>query len=431
MTIMEQISNEVRSIESGTLDPALRTKILAHIATEAVPDAAPEPPVRTNAAKPRFRLQLAEYGALAIVVIVVGAVIYPTTYRARENARRGVSSSTVRSLPDLAPGAQYDSASTPASPGSAPVGGPVADGGAGAANDALASRIGPSAGDLVETRLADNAVTARGKLSKDRATERPRLAAEAAQRRVPSSVYPGSAASMLPSTLRRVHKEARIAVEVKKLEEQSDAVESMVKSAGGFVVSNTLSTSGNGAKTAALDIKVPVKQFETILKQIGDLGEVKAKNVSGQDLTEQVSDAQAADNVLSSELSVKEAMLKEARLKAAKKKNVVLNDWQQRAEVRRLRIEAAQVRARLELLRRTSELSNISVQLQEQPILPGQGGFLEGISETGHDAFESFLVAARLPINLLIWILAYSPLWIPLLIAYHYMLRVYRRTPPP
>jgi hypothetical protein len=232
--------------------------------------------------------------------------------------------------------------------------------------------------------------------------------------------------------MRRVHKEARITVEVKKLEEQSDAVESMVKSAGGFVVSNTLSTGGDGTKSAALDIKVPVKQFETVLKQIGDLGEVKAKNVSGQDITEQHSDAQAADNVLSSELAVKESMLREARIKAAKKKDFVLNDWQQRAEVRRLRIEAAQVRARLELLRRTSDLSNISVQLQEPPHLPGQGGFLEGIGETGHAAFESFLVAARLPINLLIWILAYSPLWIPLLIAYHYATRVYgRRTPPP
>ncbi|HVF11401.1 MAG TPA: DUF4349 domain-containing protein, partial [Abditibacteriaceae bacterium] len=422
MTLMEQIGNEVRATESGTLDPALRAKILTNIADEAA--TVPPPATGASSGQPRRplprlpQLNLLQWGVAATAILIVGAMIYPTTQRGRENALRATSQSNMKRLaPAFVPDAQYDSASAPEAAG---------------AHSPANSPAPPAMRSVTNWDYKAN--SARGEHERQTVSQsNMKPLGLAAKSAAPRPGYSGSTApTILPSTLRRVHKEARVTVEVKELEEQSNAVESMVKSANGFVVSNALSTGGDGVKTAALDIKVPVKHFETVLAQISRLGEVKAKNVSGEDITEQISDAQAADNVLSSELSVKEAMLKEARLKAAKKKNVVPDDWQQRAEVRRLRIEAAQIRARLELLRRTSDLSNISVQLQQPPHIPGQGGFLEDISETGHTAFESFLVAARLPINLLIWILAYSPLWIPLLIAYQYASRVYgRRTPPP
>jgi len=442
MIFMEQISNEVRSGESGatasgTLDPALRAKILTNIAAEVAPAAASDaPPAQPILTRPRWRPQLAEYGAFATLVVVFGVGIMTFMGNKLNNTFQTASNAVGKGSADDY--AQQDSALTPNGQVPSPAyEAPVSAGAAPApssASDPMAAYLGQA--KATKSRDANNAVEQRAKLSESQAVDavRGQLApsAGAFKRVSPRPNYNGStAAAPLPSSLRRVHKEARLTVEVEKIEQQSDAVESMVKSAGGFVISNTLSTGGNGLKTAALEIKVPVKQFENVRGQIEKLGEVKDKNVSGQDLTEQVSDAQAADNVLSSELSVKEAMLREARLKAAKKKDFVLNDWQQRAEVRRLRIEAAQMRARLELLRRTSDLSNISVQLQEKPHIAGQGGFMDSIGETGRTASASFLVAAQLPINLLIWILAYSPLWIPLLIAYHYATRVYgRRTPP-
>src|SRR5205807_4610459 len=89
---------------------------------------------------------------------------------------------------------------------------------------------------------------------------------------------------------RYVKKEANITVEVDRLEEKSDAVEQMVKEVGGYVANNQLTTGEDGLKSASLTVKVPVPQFETMLSRFAKLGEVKAKNVTGEDITEQVSD---------------------------------------------------------------------------------------------------------------------------------------------
>ena len=88
---------------------------------------------------------------------------------------------------------------------------------------------------------------------------------------------------------------------------------------------------------------------------------------------------------------------------------------------RRLRIRTAQARARLELLRRIAALSSIEIVLQEKPPVPGQTGLLQEMGTTGHDALASFLLAVRIPLNLLIWILAYAPIWLPLLLLYRYL----------
>jgi hypothetical protein len=238
---------------------------------------------------------------------------------------------------------------------------------------------------------------------------------------VKSSLAAG-ATPELPSSLRRVHKEARIGVAVEDAEAASESVVTLVRGAGGFIAGNTLTSGVRSSKTAALELRVPVARFETILGQIGKLGEVTSKNVSGEDITAQVSDANQSARILSNDLSIREAQIRARQQKSTTKKPFVLS-WDQRAELRNLRIQAAQARARLELLKKTSELSNISVQLLENALQPGQGGFVENISDTGAAATQSFLLAARLPIQLLIWILAYSPLWLPALLAWRYYLK--------
>jgi prepilin-type processing-associated H-X9-DG protein len=239
-----------------------------------------------------------------------------------------------------------------------------------------------------------------------------------------------SDASNLPSSLRRVHQEARIAVAVADLEEKSNSVISLVKSSGGFIANNTLVTGADGLQSATLTVRVPVRRFETVLAEIGKLGDVKAKNITGEDVTEQFSDAQQADIVIGSELTVKESILKAALLKAEKAEKEgkpFATNWQLRTEVRRLRIEAAQARARLDLLKKISDLANIEVELREKSRKETEGGFAQQLGDTSRTAMESFLLAARLPIMLLIWVLAYTPLWLPVLLIYRYATRAYQK----
>lgn len=214
-------------------------------------------------------------------------------------------------------------------------------------------------------------------------------------------------------------------VAVDDIETQSDSVEQLVRGAGGYVVSNNLSTGSDNRKTATLDLRAPVGKFETIIGEFSHLGDVRAKNITGQDITEQYSDSQQAKNVLSSDLAIRDAQLKAALAKAEKEakrhKQAPEDPWQLRAEVRRLRIEAAQVRARLEIFRKLSDLSQIVIELQEKQPAPDKGVFGKEMRETGQAATDTFLAAVRLPLKFVLWAFAYSPLWLPVVLFYRWL----------
>jgi Flp pilus assembly pilin Flp len=215
---------------------------------------------------------------------------------------------------------------------------------------------------------------------------------------------------------RKVHRQASLTVSVKNVEQASDAVESRVREANGYVVSNALSTGEGDLKTANLEIKVPVSRFEAVVRQVSALGNVRAKDVSGQDITEQYISANARKGVVSNELSVREAQLRELE-KKAKRANADQR-WQLAAEIRRLRIEAAEAKARLNWLQKSSDMSDISVTLQQEKPVVAPTGFMEDVGKTGKDAWASFTMAARIPVTALIWIIAYCPFWIPALILW-------------
>lgn len=464
LLIMTQISEQLRSAESETfgpddaLAPALRHKILTSVAASAadptISDYVPPPMPPSKWRTPHGR----EWAALGACAVVFG--IAATTM--------------LGSRPGFSPSGSGDMAATnsattttavvPASSGttasgnSAIVGTSSRNGNLAAAPESGAGAMRPNAKASPNSYAIENAQTFQRRAIGGPVSARTAQATSASEAQASSgatlfadghvksqrmaapsggrsplaglSALPPGATSTdnMPSSLRRVHKEGRVTVAVEKVEDQSDAVTQMVKSAGGFVADNALSTGANGLKTATLSLKVPVKQFETVMGQIARLGDVKAKNVVGEDITEKFSDVEQADRILGSELGVREAQLKEALILAdTKRKRAIPVPWQQRAEVRELRIQAAQMRARLDLLKKISDLATIAAQIQEKPHLPKQTGFLGNINDNTASALDTFVVAARVPVNLLLWILAYSPLWLPLLVAYFCLNRIYRR----
>lgn len=436
------IADDVVTPDQSTLSPALRDRILSQLPSAPNTDAVKSIPDRP-------RVTWLEWGGLAAacVVLLSFGVTYFGGNRARENARRAtpvepesrVASGSAEnfgsrdSARSLFGSRDVNVAAAPPSyqqrlpsPGAGP-----------AATDSLTSN------NFARSQFADGHVRSRntvnGALTIDGARSQPtqrqlRGAIDAASPSsgAASAGSAGNIAASLPSSLRRVHKEARIGVAVARVEDSGEAVEAMTKSAGGFVLSNALTTGGNGLKSANLSLRVPVGQFETVLSRIAKLGTVKSKNVAGEDITERFSDADQAERVLNSELSVKESMLQAAlqREKESQKKKRADSyrvSWQQRADVRQLRIQTAQARARLELLKKVSELSNIEVELNEKPVVPGTAGFTEELGRTSREAFASFAIAVRVPINVLIWILAYAPLWLPLILIYRFATKHYAR----
>ena len=237
--------------------------------------------------------------------------------------------------------------------------------------------------------------------------------------------YPGGGgpAAVVPDApQRQVHKEATIGVRVANPEATSDKVADMVKESGGFVAANNLSTGDDGLKSAELIVKVPVTQFETFLGQVARLGSVQSKNVTGEDITEKKSDADQTENVLEDDVQNSEARLKALGSRAK---------WRDEQATRDLRTQLAESRARLVLLKRMAALSTVTIDLSQTPkaqaAAPVTGGFLNGLKASTHDALGSLVSSAGALIALVIWLLAYAPLWIPALLVGRYGLREYRK----
>jgi anti-sigma factor RsiW len=220
---------------------------------------------------------------------------------------------------------------------------------------------------------------------------------------------------------RQIHKSAQLGVGVPDADAASDSVEKLVHDAGGYVESNSLQTGTDGLRSATMELKIPVDHFEASIRQISALGNVTQKNIQTEDITERSAAAQARAGVLNQELAIGEA-----RLSAATKKAKHAGDTAVvRDEVRQLRVQNAEARARAEVLRKSASLSDLSLILSEKtkPVQPV--GFWEESGNSLHEAWTSFQSTAQLPLKALIWILAYSPFWIPVFLIW----RKYGRRP--
>ena len=379
VTAMEQIGNELRAGDAGALDPNLRARLL-----ESIPDAAGQEPVSGGAREPFWRRQPLTTFGITAAAVAAWFVVAPLVSVAPANRSRDTRAFTTP--PSYAPGHSSPIAlptDAAEKPGRRLAARPAAPGQAESAAGA-----GYPGAPVPESRqvVADEAPTA----------------------------------APLPAFERKVRKEGSLTVEVAKLEDSSDAVEKMVRDAGGFIASNNLSTGENGGKYAELTTRVPVDRFEGILGRVAKLGEVKAKQVTGEDITEETGDSEQAEQVLADEARAAQEQM-DATRRGTK------DEWRRRQELRALRVQLAQTRARLQRLRKDAALATITVSLQEKPkpakVEPKASGFLGDMTEAGRAAVLTFQTAARLPVVLLIWILAYAPLWIPLAIVYRFARR--------
>ncbi len=223
-----------------------------------------------------------------------------------------------------------------------------------------------------------------------------------------------------PDLLRQVHKEASIGIQVPNPEATGDKINQMVQETGGYVAANNLSTDTDGLKSGELIVKVPEPQFETFLAAVAKLGVVVSKNVTGQDITEKTSDAHEAQDVEESDLTQAEARLKALGTHAK---------WEDTQNAEDLRVQLAQTRARLKLLKRMAALGTLTIDLSQTPKAaaapPVTNGFTGSLKATTHDALQSLVGSAGALLALVIWLLAYAPLWVPLLLLGRYALKEY------
>jgi len=220
--------------------------------------------------------------------------------------------------------------------------------------------------------------------------------------------------SIVPQS-RAVHREGSVSVSVDNAEDRSNDVQTLVKNVGGFVASNALETGAGGRRTATLDCRVPVADFEKLIAKVGQLGRVSAKSVNGQDITAQIAGSAAKRVALAKELAIAQARL-DAKEKAARKRDAG-QVFGLRSDVREVRLQAAQARAQLEAFRKYGDTSTLWVSLQDAAP-PKAAGLSDSFGLGASPVWSSFLANARIPFQLMLLVLAYLPIWLPALIIW-------------
>ena len=375
LAIMETIGADLRAENPAvTLNENLRSRLLA-----ATPDA--DVPAFMPAKRPIWKRQpLLAVGVAGTVVI--GAVLFGQMY--------------TQTLSDMNP------------PKSSP--------------EAFSANVPPSEDKTGATNgmparvpmLPPEATTVAS--ANDSAGETTKSAPIVARVRMPSVYTPTADVAPPGASLnyeRQVHRDVQLGITVApdSLDQKAEQAETIVKAVGGYIASSNLSTGTEGYRTASIVVKVPQTAFDDTLRKFSALGRVTSKNLSTEDITETTSDATSAEAVLANQ--VKEL---DAKVRAA---GTEKRELRREAELRQAQIQLAQTRARLGLLRKMAALSTLNLDISERPKEESKpadkSGFWSGMGETNRAATAAFQTALRVPLVMLMWILAFSPIWAPLL----------------
>ncbi len=417
---MSRLSALLRSQPADTLPTALRDRIVEAMPT-GLPDAPPTRPRRT-----RVQLLWAS-GAVGVVLLAASMPLLTSTFSPRREtaglAQRHDPSPNFGPQSAGSPARENVGAAaseqTPASTATGPV---YVDGKLSSAGSSYTENRMQEANGRSSTRSStagtDSYADARHAVpaaSPTAATTPPLYNAKKAI--VGGLASSPAAAAFDPERERQVHREGSLTVQTAKVEEASDLATRVVRDAQGYVAQNELSTGDDNLKTAILTLKVPVSGFEPVMAKLAKLGSVTARALSGEDITDKLTDEQESERILGEDVRSTEASLRTRRSAGQGRHD--------EEALRSLRIRLAQSQARLKTLQRLGSLSTITLQISEPPKpAPAAGGLTDEFGDTLRDAAHSFQQALRLPLQMLVWVIVYAPIWGLLLFGYRRASRI-------
>jgi len=143
----------------------------------------------------------------------------------------------------------------------------------------------------------------------------------------------------------------------------SDALE-VARGHGGFVLSTDVEEQGD--RSGRIVLRVPAESFEEAMADARDLGEVVRERVSGEDVTQEFVDLDARLR----NFEAQESVLLDLMAKSA----TVADTLRVQRELQDVQLEIERLRGRLRYLRDQTDLSTITVRLQESdPVVAGTG----------------------------------------------------------
>jgi hypothetical protein len=242
----------------------------------------------------------------------------------------------------------------------------------------------------------------------------PAPAARSASAPAPAPAAAQSSAAQVDFSQRLIVRTANLRLLVDEVGPAALQVGELTESVGGILVNST-QREENGRPAATVTIRVPAERFEEVMDRLRGLAvRVSSEQVNSQDVTEEFVDVDAR---LRNLRATEERYL--ALLQQARTVEDILKVEQQLSNVRG---QIEQLQGRLEYLRRSAQTSLITVELR--PLIAAQppvGGWsaLPVIAQ----AWAALVAAIQFLLAVLIWLVVFSPLWIPALL----LIRHWRR----
>jgi hypothetical protein len=264
---------------------------------------------------------------------------------------------------------------------------------AGCSDNASAPQAGQEAGARAELASIPKAM----------APESPAMAARAGG--VASTADPPAGPVAVP-TERKIIRNGELDMEVPDVDAALKAVRSEIEKAGGYLSDETQSRGDDGAKRAAVTVRLPAGTFDGSLEALQRLGTVQRVNISGEDITEQYYDL---------EIQLRNRQQLETRLLALldRPSNKLTELLEIEREVARVRNEIDSLEGRKRFWDSQVSFSRLQVTLHE-PVPITRGGMWATLRGAFRSAGENFvnavagliaLTGGLLPVIVLLWVL--------------------------
>jgi len=112
---------------------------------------------------------------------------------------------------------------------------------------------------------------------------------------------------------RAVIREGKMTVRVKEVEKAERDIVKWINGLGGYVDSSTSQNYGEANPKVVMNLRIPIGHFDQVLDQLSERGKITYKQLSSQDVTEQLIDITARLKTLALEEDRYQALMKQAK----------------------------------------------------------------------------------------------------------------------
>jgi hypothetical protein len=184
----------------------------------------------------------------------------------------------------------------------------------------------------------------------------------------------------------------QVNLEVTDVPSSVESLKALAAAKGGYFASSTFSTQYNDRRIATVVLRVPAKEFESVLAGVKEIGTVNSLTTNGEDVTAEYVDLLAQKASYQNQI----AQYNEIMKKSEKVEDII----KVQEQIDRVQTSLDRLEGRIRYLNNRIDLSTITVNLEEKEPVGGQQGhsFIRTINEgiSGLVGMIDFLIVALL-----------------------------------